>query len=222
MKTLLRVLLVVGLLLAVALVLHRPQPPAEMRGLPWQIELPGDGTSRVFDIHLGVDDVGAVLDRLGQDAQLAIIARPGEAGALEIYYPRFQAGPLSGRLIVSAALPEETLEALKRHAPRRKPQESGAVRYWLADEDLATVRAAPVTGVGFIPAAQLDEALAVARFGEPDERITESEGVTHWLYPRLGLDLVMDAGGRELLQYVPPRDFAARLRAPLAALKEDH
>jgi len=24
------------------------------------------------------------------------------------------------------------------------------------------------------------------------------------------------------LQYVPPRDFAARLRAPLAALKEDH
>ncbi len=216
MKTLLRVLLVIALLLATALVLHRPQPPAEMRGLPWQIELPGDGSSRVFGIHLGVDDVGAVLDRLGRDAELAIIARPGEAGALEIYYPRFQAGPLSGRLIVSAALPAPALEALKRHAPRRKPQESGAVRYWLAHEDLATARAAPVTGLGFIPAAQLDEALALARFGEPDERLAETGEVSHWLYPRLGLDLVMDPDGRELLQYVPPRDFA-RLRAPLKA-----
>jgi hypothetical protein len=38
----------------------------------------------------------------------------------------------------------------------------------------------------------------------------------HLLYPPLGLDVVVDGDGKELLQYVAPRDFE-RLRAPLLA-----
>jgi hypothetical protein len=40
--------------------------------------------------------------------------------------------------------------------------------------------------------------------------------VEHFLYPAKGLDLILDRKGKEVLQYVAPRDFA-RLREPLTA-----
>jgi hypothetical protein len=38
---------------------------------------------------------------------------------------------------------------------------------------------------------------------------------THWLYPALGLDLLLGDNDEVILQYVPPLEFEQRLRAPL-------
>ena len=56
------------------------------------------------------------------------------------------------------------------------------------------------------------------RFGEPGERLVVSEKRVHLLYPDKGLDVVVDGNGKELLQYVAPRDFA-ELREPLNKLE---
>ena len=45
-------------------------------------------------------------------------------------------------------------------------------------------------------------------------RIHVSEKRVHLLYPDKGLDVVVDSEGKELLQYVAPKDFAL-LREPL-------
>jgi hypothetical protein len=47
------------------------------------------------------------------------------------------------------------------------------------------------------------------------ERIAEGPGVNHWLYPEKGLDIVVSDDGKEVLQYVAPRDF----RQPVAPLR---
>ena len=56
-----------------------------------------------------------------------------------------------------------------------------------------------------------------ARFGTPAERLAEGERLQHWLYPPQGLAVLLDAKGREVLQYVAPAEFEARLAAPLRA-----
>jgi hypothetical protein len=71
-----------------------------------------------------------------------------------------------------------------------------------------------VKAVSVIPTVNLDEATIVQRFGQPGERIQVSEKRVHLLYPEKGLDVVVDGDGKELLQYVAPRDFAL-LREPL-------
>ncbi len=71
-----------------------------------------------------------------------------------------------------------------------------------------------MSAIAFIPAANLDEAIVLQRFGAPDERIRADENREHFLYRAKGLDVQLDAKGKEVLQYVPPRDFA-RLRDPL-------
>ena len=81
---------------------------------------------------------------------------------------------------------------------------------------LAAADKLPIRAISVIPTVNLDEATIVQRFGEPGERIVVSEKRTHLLYPKLGLDVVVDKDGKELLQYVAPQQFA-RLREPLLA-----
>jgi hypothetical protein len=52
------------------------------------------------------------------------------------------------------------------------------------------------------------------RFGQPAERIKAGTTFEHLLYPDRGLDIRLDTEGKEVLQYVAPRDFT-RIREPL-------
>lgn len=215
MKIVVSLLLIIAALLAVAMLL-RP-PPGEvqpLQGLPWQVEPLDDGSSRVFGLTLGRDTLGRARDTLGPDMELAVVVKGKETGTLEMYYSRFSAGVLSGRLILTGDVDDATLMQLRERSGAPRYLDSGARKYHLQPDDLPLAYRAPLQGVTFIPVASIDAETAHKRFGEPAESLRLDEDSVHLLYPRLGLDLMIDAGHRDVLQYVAPRDFA-RLREPL-------
>ena len=73
-----------------------------------------------------------------------------------------------------------------------------------------------VKTLNYIPAVQFDDDLIINRFGVPAEKIKlEGKQVGwHYLYPDRGLDIIYSEEGKEVLQYVLPKDFNA-LTAPL-------
>jgi hypothetical protein len=191
-----------------------------IENLPWQIEtLPGGG-SKVFGITLGKTTVGEVRQRFGPDMQLAVIAAPKETGALEAYYGDFTAGVLIGKLIVGTSLDAAAIERLRDRAVKSEFMQSTTRRYRLRPDDLAEVHKLPVTALTFIPMANIDEPTALRHFGTPRERLRTDEHVEHLMYPEKGLDLALDSEGKEVLQYVAPRDFA-RLREPVVKAVTD-
>lgn len=215
MKIVVSLLLIIAALLAVAMLL-RP-PPGEvqpLQGLPWQVEPLDDGSSRVFGLTLGRDTLGQARDTLGPDMELAVVVKGKETGTLEMYYSRFSAGVLSGRLILTGDVDDATLMQLRERSGAPRYLDSGARKYHLQPDDLPLAYRAPLQGVTFVPVASIDAETAHKRFGEPAESLRLDEDSVHLLYPRLGLDLMIDAGHRDVLQYVAPRDFA-RLREPL-------
>ena len=174
-------------------------------GLPWQIErLPG-GDTRVFGITPGQSTLGDAIEQMGDDLDLAIIAPPHEAGTLEAYYSHYSAGPITGRLILVLDVAADTLRELRA----RGYQDGGTRRYHLHPDDLAVAYAAPVRVITFLPSLNLDEAIVQARFGAPAEVMQVDDRQQHWLYPALGLDLVLNADGKDLLQYLSPGAFGA-------------
>ena len=208
------VALLVLITLAISLLLLFPdkkQAEKPLTGLPWQIELLPEGRSRVFGITPGQSTLGDVVEQHGNDMQLAIIAAPGESGDLEMYYSRYSAGIITGKLIFVAAMTADTLLQLQERAFR----DGGTRRYRLHPDDLPIAWQAPVESIIFLPGIHLDEEIARTRFGIPAETIHSSEQVTHLLYPDKGLDFVLDQEGKEILRYVAPRDFS-RLRRQLA------
>lgn len=218
MKLAVSIIALVLLALIVPFFLPAPGPSQGVdpnANLPWQIETDGQGGSTVFGLKPGVSTLTDVRRRLGNDLEVAIIAAPDEAGALEGYYAQIPLGFVLGKLIVTMDLPPETLAAMRERAIKREHMESTTRKITLHPDDLAAAERAPIRAISVIPSVNLDEATVVQRFGQPGERIAVSEKRTHLLYPKQGLDVIVDSDGKELLQYVAPRDFAT-LRAPLA------
>lgn len=215
MKRLLPLLILLLLVLVLVPLLRDDRSPREpASGLPWQVERTPDGHSRVFGLTLGQSTFRDALEQHGRDMELAIIAEPGEDGALELFYSRFMAGMLSGRLILGTRLDSDTLMQMRERAVHSKVLDSGARRFSLDPADLPRAHAATIESVTFIPAADINAEVTRQRFGPPAERIRVNKRVEHLLYPDIGLDLILDRDGKEVLQYVPPRDFE-RLRQPL-------
>ncbi len=184
-------------------------------GLPWQIDRLPDGNTRVFGITLGQTTLGEAIELLGDDMDLAIIAAPGEAGSLEAYYSHYSAGPITGVLILVVGVDPDLLTGLRERAFH----DGGTRRYHLHPDDLPVAYRAPVSIITFLPSFNLDESIVQDRFGTPDEVIQVNEQQKHMLYPEKGLDLILNAGSKELLQYLPAQAFnayRAQLQQPVA------
>jgi len=85
-----------------------------IKGLPWQIELLPDGTSKVFGVTLGQSTLAEAHEQLGDDMELAIIVVAADDSGLEMYYSRYTAGVFSGKLILAADVVPDTLEQLRQ------------------------------------------------------------------------------------------------------------
>ncbi|MCL2346032.1 MAG: hypothetical protein FWC58_09310 [Desulfobulbus sp.] len=186
------------------------------RNLPWQIEVDGQGGSRVFGLQPGRSTLADVRAALGGDFELAIIAQPDEIGAVEAYYSQVALGFVLARLVVTLDVAPETVKAMRERALKAERMESATRKITLHPDDLAQLEQARIKALTVIPTINLDEATIIQRFGQPAERLQVTEKRAHLLYPHLGLDVVVNSDGKELLQYVAPRDFAL-LREPLRA-----
>lgn len=187
------------------------------RHLPWQIEVDGQGGSSVFGIKPGVSTLVDVRRELGGEIEVAIIAEPNEIGTLEGYYAQVPLGFVLAKMVVTIDASTDVVEAMRERALKAKHMESTTRKITLHPDDLVLADSLPIKAVSVIPTVNLDEATVVQRFGAPGERLAVSDKRVHLLYPERGLDVVVDADGKELLQYVAPRSFSL-LREPLKAI----
>lgn len=221
-KTMKAFLAVLALIIAVLALPMLLSPPTDrgggktVEGLPWQIEVLPDGTSRVSGLTIGTSTLNDARKQLGMEGETAIVAAPGEAGSLEAYFQEATLGAVTGKLILTADVSPDTIAGMLQRATKAEYMQSSTKKIALADHDLPTALAARIRAIAFVPSINLDEAMIVERFGQPAERLRASKHVEHFLYPERGLDIVLDSEGKEVLQYVPPREFE-RLRGPLVA-----
>jgi hypothetical protein len=199
-------------------------PATGPQRLPWQVRVQADGGSEVFGLTIGRTTAAEVTRRFSQDLRLALVASAQQPTALEAYVESFQAGFITGKLVLAFDADPRWLAGALERSPRHELAGDGtARRHALAGDDLAQAQGLRLAALAFLPAARLDEATIVARFGAPAERVAGRDGEVHLLYPALGLAATVPppqgelARARAVLQYVAPRDFERRLRAPLAA-----
>ena len=207
-----------GFFLTIMLTIRRPpggQSSAPGQDLPWQITATPDGAAlTVFGLTLGQSTVQDAVNKLGRRYELGVFQNPEGRLSLEAYFRDTVIGGLNVQMVLTARLSETMLNALRTHAGTGKPTAAGGRRYAVAEADIPVALDAVITAITYRPVVTFDAELVRKRFGEPTERIAVKDG-THWLYPALGLDLLLGDQGQALLQYVPPVEFEPRLRAPL-------
>ncbi|MEE9492294.1 MAG: hypothetical protein V3W04_02795 [Gammaproteobacteria bacterium] len=186
----------------------------EVTGLPWQVEILQDGHTRIFGVIPGQDTLGDAIRQLGKEYKTGIMVTAEESVALEVFYSRYTAGILSGKLVLGSSLDKATLLEMINRSPKTDYLGSGSRKYQISQKDLETVMASRMTSITFIPLTGLDKGIVMSRFGQAEEMIEDEWLNTHYLYPSMGLDVTIMNQGKDLLQYVAPESFAS-LREPL-------
>ncbi|MFD2451389.1 hypothetical protein [Ideonella paludis] len=200
------------------------------QGLPWQVKPTAEG-SEVFGLLVGQSGLPQAQARFGDNLHLALIQAIGtkdeEAPALEGFVERLEAGFVTGRLVLAFEVDDALRRKAAERSPKREVGSGGRVRQLsLAADDLDVRNAeslasqARLVGLSFTPAARLDEATLVARFGSP-RSASPAPGEVQLLYPATGVAIAVpganQSASRVVIQYVAPGEFEARLRQPLAA-----
>jgi len=190
MKYLIALLVVVVAASSLVLLQNKPSDNnTAVTGLPWQIDIQPDGSTRVFGITLGQTTLGEIIEQ-------------------------HSAGPITGKLLLVLDVAPQQLASLRRRAF----QEGGMRRYRLHPDDLPVAYQAPVSVIDFLPSINLDEEIAQSRFGTPAEIVQVTTQQRHLLYPDKGLEIILDAAGKDVLQYLQPRAFSAHRKQLLQSV----
>ncbi len=185
--------------------------------LPWLVSVDDQGRSQVFGFTIGATSLDEVRHVLGEDGKINLFARDEGAAryAVEAYFERIYLDRLRADFVFTLAADQSELEAMYGRGLRISELGSGAKKVKLAPADLAALAQRPIRTITYLPWQSLDATILERRFGIPARRLTEESGVTHWLYPKKGMDIALDRDGGVVIQYVDPEDFQQVLR-PLA------
>ncbi len=206
-------------LIVAAFIALNPNPTQDdqskpLVGLPWQITPLTGGLSRVFGLTLSQSTLDDARQQLGIEHDLAIIVDQQQKAGLEMYFNHFNAGPIQGKLIIGAEIEHQQLIDMSERAVNSKYVASGARKFILSAADLTQAYQLSIHNISFIPKVNLKQDMIETRFGKADKILATSEQTQHYLYPELGLDVVLNSEGKEALQYLAPKNFQ-QLSQPL-------
>ncbi len=161
----------------------------------------------MFGLSPGNSSLADAIAILGEDYEIAILAKHSQQGALELYYPYFKTGPLRGKLILVVDTDDSYLERLKAEASKKKHLDNGTLQYSLSRDQFLEMQNLKLRSITFAPDARLTREMVEQRFGKASQIIDIDEKTSQYLYPRLGLVILINKKGKDLLQYVSPNSF---------------
>ncbi|MES9991098.1 MAG: hypothetical protein ABW098_04055 [Candidatus Thiodiazotropha sp.] len=172
--------------------------------LPWEITVNTNNEVEVFDLTLTrsrLTDARTVFQEQGEVNMF--VPETGDP-SLEAYFERVFLSGLRADIVLVLNADSAQMQGLFNRGSRISRSSEAIRKVELSSDDLIAAADLPIELINYIPAANLDEALILSRFGEPSKRISEAEsGITHWVYPDKGLSIGVNPEGKELIQYMP-------------------
>ncbi len=172
--------------------------------LPWDVRLTADNQIQVFDLTLNKSLLPEAREIFQSQGKVNLFVGADGQPALEAYFERVFLSGLRADFILGLKADESLLNQLADRGSRISRSSHTTHKIVLGSDDLSIAEQLPIELINYIPAANLDEELISSRFGEPADKIVETEtGVTHWIYPHRGMTIGLNPEGKELIQYMP-------------------
>lgn len=211
---LLSVLLLTATLFLVAALLPDEQLSPQL-DTPWNVTLSPRGNSQLLGITLGESTLLDAQRRWKEAAEITLfLPKQGDA-KVEGYFERVTLGGIRASIVTEIEVTPEQLQQLTDQGARISTQGDGSRKITLNGAGLEIVEQSTINSLTYLPKANLQPEVIKKRFGIPLETFRiEKDQLEHWVYPHIGLDIVVSEERKEVLQYVPPADIE-RLLKPL-------
>jgi hypothetical protein len=190
--------------LALAIMLPGGRKPDPNPKLPWDIQVASNQAIQVFQLTLGSSTLGEARKVFQMQGKTNLFIGQDGKPALEAYFERVFLSGLRADFVLVLDVEENRLQAIYDRGSRISLSSDSTRKVELSGDDQLLVSRLPIRLINYIPYANLDEQLVQDRFGQPTQKITETEtGIIHWIYPERGLSIGLNPDGKELIQYMP-------------------
>lgn len=200
----------IGLILVavVAIWLFGREPKTmQVEDLPWQVERTPTGSTRVFSIILGQTSLDEASRHFNKVPEIAVFLGAQGPESIEAYFGKTRVGVFDAKVVLSLAASSEIMAKVAETAGEPEPMPSGSWKRPVSEVALETVIQLPIKSITYVPSVQYESDIVLRRFGEPSDKLQHNEHSEYWFYPDLGLVILLDMEGKEILQYVAPDDF---------------
>jgi hypothetical protein len=175
--------------------------------LPWNIHVHEDNSSEVFRLRLEHSTLGDAVTRFQEPEDIAIY-KGEQSDTLEAYFGTVNIGPLKAKLVTTLQASPVEIEEMLTRSTGLSLSDSADKKIELAVEDRRQALNKKISAITFIPTySGLESDFFKDRFGKPDAWIRINENAVQYFYPSKGLSIIIDADGKEVLQYNHPNRF---------------
>lgn len=214
--TFLTVLVVSLLAVVLGMYLSSDIDKSQVLGFPWQIKNLPDGSTSVFQINIGKTTLAQTEKLFQETAEISLFKAKEKDAVVEAYFNKVLIGGLSSKIVVSFSVKKSQLMSMYNKGARISTLGSGTRRVTLNSNDQILIRQAIITGITYLPSINLNAELIEKRFGQPEQKVIDQKSqAVHWLYPRIGVDVVLHNKKKEVISYVNPADFSKKIVAEL-------
>jgi hypothetical protein len=208
MKLALRIIVIVSLVSFALFYFTMQKPSNEVLNLPWHVKVHDRQHSEVFGVILNKTTLEQARQQFGQLDGIALYQNADGIFNLEAYFGKVTMGPFSARLIANLGGSQQEMENLVEHTIKRLRVEDGDIKWTLTAQKQVEQGLRQVKSLTYIPTfSGMDSAFLEQRFGAPKSRQKIDATTELWLYPEMGLRIMLDSEGKEMFDYTSLFDF---------------
>jgi len=183
-------------------------PQTNHKGFPWQVENLATGHTRVFGLTIGQSTLGEAEQLFKELSEITLFAPQQSAAVIEAFFSEVKISGLKSKMVMTIDLSTDEIQAMFNRGARISTLGSGTRKVTLSGEDAIRVRQSAIASITYLPSVNLDAGLIENRFGQPAEKIADTESdAVHWLYPKKGVDIALSETDKEVILYVMPENF---------------
>ena len=199
------IIVIVGsfILLALFVTIQPERESLNQSSLPWNAQFDEQGQLHALGIILKQTTLREAMDIYGKDVEIRMFTdREGNHKKAEAYFPAMYIGSIKAAAAVNLQVSNEELEIVYNRGAKISPITSGGREVKLSSEDNLNFLDKKIESITLIPRKNLDKRAIEMRFGEPDAKTTDQDGLERFYYNKLGLEMIIDPDGPEALQYM--------------------
>ncbi len=178
----------------------------------WDVTVDENGQLSVLGVTIDKTSLKEAEKILNSQSEQALFISPKDSNkepAIEAFFPKM---PDGSKLILNLAASDEVMEKIINSASNPIAFPSGNVKFEISEEHLPIVQSLKVKSLTAIPRIKITPEMLTNQFGIPVQQIANGD-IMHNLYPKIGLDAILDKSGEVMLQFVSPASFSNVLEA---------
>lgn len=170
--------------------------------LPWNATFDSQGKLHALGLTVHQSTLNDAMKLYGKDVEVKLFSNKDESNkSLEAYFPVMYIGSIKAGLTLKLDASKEQLELAYTNGKKTSLTTSGEREVELYTSEIAKFFNTPISSIALIPRNNLTARAIDKRFGKPDHKEVQSDGLPHWFFNKQGLELILDEEGPEALQY---------------------